>query len=41
MYKSDKKGWATKNAEISVISFVDDEKFITGTVKVDLSKYID
>ena len=41
MHKSEKKGWQSKNCELSVVSYVDDERIITGTVKYDMTKHID
>ena len=42
MYKNEKKGtYQTKNCEFSLCSYVDEEKFVTGNVKFDMTKLID
>ena len=42
MRKSEKKGvYQAKYCEFTVCSYVDDERFITGTVKYDMTKHID
>jgi len=44
MHKNEKKGkdnYQAKYCEFSVCSYVDEERFVTGTVKYDMTKHID